>query len=185
MDNRDSSKFDWRTNLIDSGSNRPPRDWLQSRGSLTERLQSLGAFKVKVLRQRLAYPTHDEAAILRLNRKQLVWTREVALYCNDTPVVFAHTVLGRSPRGPVTRWLRQLGTRSLGALLFAQLGFSRGRMQFKRIDRRHPLFRRAAQGMQLSDSIVHALWARRSTFSYGSQSVLVTEIFSPSLYIST
>jgi chorismate--pyruvate lyase len=48
----------------------------------------------------------------------------VALFCDDQIVVFAHTVLPCQPRGPLTLWLKRLGSRSLGALLFAMPDFA-------------------------------------------------------------
>jgi len=96
-------------------------------------------------------------------------------------VVFAHTVLPCRPRGPLTRWLARLGERSLGALLFAHVGFSRGPMKFRRLDRRHALFVPAVQALHFPDGAPQTLWARRSQFGFGGQSVLVTEVFSPAL----
>lgn len=170
----------WRRKLPHSTDNIHFIDWLRDRGSLTERLQARGSFAVKLLRQGLGRPTIDEACALDIERKQVAWVREVALYCNDRPLVFAHTVLAYRPRGAMTGWLARLGNRSLGALLFSHAGFKRGTISVRRIDHRHSLFRRAVEAMALSKPPC-ALWARRSLFSFGAQSVLVTEVFSPDL----
>ena len=170
----------WHSFLTTYDGNTLPRDWLQDRGSLTQRLQSMGCFSISVIKQKLARPTIDEAAALGLSCKGMLWVREVALRCDGAPVVFAHTVLTRQPRGPLTGWLQRLGERSLGALLFSHVGFSRGIIEYKRINVRHELFHPAVRAMQLGTS-TQALWARRSRFSFGLQSVLVTEIFSPAL----
>lgn len=166
-------------------------DWLCDRDSLTSRLQARGAFTVRVLRQELGLPTLNEAVALGLRRRQLAWIREVALYCDGKPVVFAHTVLPYRPRGPLTRWLARLGNRSLGALLFSHAGFVRGPLVSRRLDSRDALFARAIAAMNLgpvdgaraasAEPAPAVLWARRSSFSFGAQQVLVTEVFSPSL----
>jgi chorismate--pyruvate lyase len=155
--------------------------WLQHRGSLTAQIQARGRFKVILLRQGLARPTRDEAALLGITTQQIAWIREVALYCDGQPVVFAHTVLPYQPRGPLTGWLARLGDRSLGALLFSHPGFVRGELASRRLDPRHVLFRRATEAMQITAARPKNLWARRSLFSYGRQAVLVSEIFSPLL----
>jgi chorismate--pyruvate lyase len=117
-----------------------------------------------------------------LRRRQIAWIREVALYCDGEPVVFAHTVLTYRPRGPLTRWLARLGNRSLGALLFSHAGFVRGPLVSRRLDVRDALYSRAVAAMNLNSTAKPAvLWARRSNFSFGRQRVLVTEVFSPSL----
>lgn len=171
---------DWSPTLTRHRGERPPRDWLSDRGSLTKRIQSIGGFSVQVLKQGLAATALDEAANVPANRDQLAWVREVALLCDGTPVVFAHTILARKPRGPLIGWLSRLGERSLGALLFSRAVFTRGAIEYKRIDRRHELFSPATKAMQLPPN-TRVLWARRSRFALGRQSVLVTEVFSPAL----
>jgi hypothetical protein len=55
-------------------------------------------------------------------------------------------------------------------------------MNVKRIDRRDALFAPALAALHLDDQDApDTLWARRSHFGFGAQSVLVTEVFSPTL----
>lgn len=171
----------WRGRLLRAADNVDLRPWLHDRGSLTARIQTRGRFSVQVLRQGLARPTADEARALGLAPGVHAWVREVALYCDDQVFVFAHTVLPCRPRGPLTRWLARLGNRSLGALLFSHAGFTRGPMQIRRLDRRQELFAAAWNALQTDDRLPGTLWARRSRFGFGAQSVLVTEVFSPAL----
>ena len=182
------NRLAWKKKLVRSAASMPFISWLRDRNSLTARLQNRGTFDVRVLRQGLAVPTFDEAVALGIRRKRLAWVREVALYCDGKPVVFAHTVLPYRPRGPMTGWLARLGNRSLGALLFSHPGFARGPLRSKRIDRRHALYAPAIAAMHLeqkaaqpADATPAILWARRSGFSFGRQTVLVTEVFSPTL----
>jgi len=168
----------WRDRLLHTADNRPYIPWLRDRGSLTARIQARGDFAVRLLRQELALPTRDEAQVLGVDAHTLLRVREVALLSKGEAVVFAHTVLPCRPRGPLTRWLAGIGTRSLGSLLFAHPGFARGEIDCKRLDARHPLFlpARAAIGGEPKQ-----LWARRSLFRFGRQSVLVTEVYSAAL----
>lgn len=169
----------WRSRLPRAPADIPFRQWLRDRGSLTARIQTRGRFTIRVLRQGLCLPTSDEAQLLGIEAGALAWVREVVLLCDDKRVVFAHTVLPCSPRGPLQVWLSRLGNRSLGALLFSHAGFHRGQMNFKRLDRRHALFQPACHALQVTDGALNTLWARRSHFRFGVQSVLVTEVFSP------
>ena len=171
----------WRPSLPRTADSTPLLGWLRDRGSLTARIRSRGRFAVRVLRQGLGIPTADEARLLGLDPGVHAWVREVALSCNEQIVVFAHTILPRRPRGPLTVWLSRLGERSLGALLFAHAGFTRGPMAFHRLDRRHALFTAAWAALQLAEQCPATLWARRSRFGLGGQSVLVSEVFSPRL----
>lgn len=177
----DRSRKGWRERSPLTRGTAGIKTWLTDSGSLTGRLQALGSFSVVLQNQRLAKPTDDEAAELGLGRTQLAWIREVALLLDGRPVVFAHTVLPRHPRGPMTRWLERLGNRSLGALLFAHPRFLRGPLAARRLDRRHALFQPSIKALQLAGVPPPALWARRSRFSFGEQSILVTEVFSPAV----
>ena len=169
----------WRKKPLRNAASLPFVDWLRDRTSLTSRLQARGAFNLRVLKQGLGMPTLNEAVALGLRRRQIAWIREVALYCDGEPVVFAHTVLPYRPRGPLTGGLARLGNRSLGALLFANPGFMRVRLVNRRIDARHELFDAAIRTLRLDAAPPKSLWARRSRFRYGAQSVLVTEVFAP------
>ena len=176
--NVSSRRSVWRGRLLHTADNLPYIPWLRDRGSLTERIRGQGRFAVRLLRQKLALPTRDEAQLLGINAGTLVRVREVALLCDGVAVVFAHTVLPCNPRGPLTRWLARIGTRSLGSLLFADPGFSRGEINCLRLDQRHALFQPAAQVLEGAPK---HLWARRSLFRFGQQSVLVTEVYSAAL----
>ena len=171
----------WRDKALRTTESAPIIDWLRDRGSLTARLQTKGSFAVRLLRQELAKPTNDEIQALGLTRTCKVRVREVALMCDGEALVFAHTALSSKPRGAMSLWFARLGTRSLGALLFAHAGFIRGTINCKRIDHRHALFGPAINALHLAAAPPSALWARRSLFTYGKQSVLVTEVYSPQI----
>ena len=160
----------------------PYISWLRDPGSLTARLQRKGAFSIHLRAQGLGFPTRDEALELGISEHCYVWVREVSLLIDGQPVVFAHTILPTFPRGPLTRWLARLGSRSLGSMLFSHPEFSRGRLTARRLDSRHPLHARSADALQLP--MESRLWARRSRFDFGRQSILVTEVFSPRLVAS-
>lgn len=164
----------WRDRPPRRGVEASLRNWLCEPGSLTARLQRSGRFRLQLLRQRLHCVNPDEEDILGLPSHARCWVREVVLHCNDTPVIFAHTVLPTEPRGVLGRWFAGLGGRSLGSLLFAHPGFRRGQLAFARIDPRHPLHARAANALGISPP---CFFARRCVHGFGRQRVLVTEVF--------
>jgi len=169
-------RWAWRTHPQASGT---LRDWLREPASLTARLQRCGRFRVAVLRQRLGHANADERVLLGLRANDPCLVREVALYCNEVPVIFAHTVLPASPRGILCRWLARLGSRSLGSLLFAHPAFRRSALAYRAIDRRHPLYAGAA-GL-CAGQPPSRLAARRCVHRFGPQRVLVSEVFLPAM----
>ena len=175
------TRFSWHKKVLRNVGSTPFLHWLCGRGSLTAQLQARGIFTVHLLHQGLGTPTLDEAATLGIKRKRIAWIREVALSCDEVPLVFAHTVLPYRPRGPMTHWLARLGNRSLGTLLFSQHSFERGALRFKQLDHRNVLFNPAIEALQLKTIQPECLWARRSSFKFRAQAILLTEIFSPAL----
>ena len=163
----------WRLRF--SGVRQDPvlRSWLTEPGSLTARChQSCGEFRVRLLKNARCKPLADE-----MPHRRQAWVREVSLECDGVPVIFAHTTLSTAANGRLTRWLSRLGSRSLGSLLFSYPGFRRDVIEYCRLDKRHPLFQRAA----MLGEINGYLWARRSMHRLGAQQVLVTEVFLPAI----
>jgi len=71
----------------------PPswRSWLFDRGSLTQHLTtaSKGAFRVQILQQEVMHPRLSEQGLLDMPNRSLALVREVFLYGNNQPWVFA------------------------------------------------------------------------------------------------
>ena len=113
---------------------------------------------------------------LRVN--ELAMVREVYLYCGDTPVVFAHSVVAHKNLRGAWRGLSGLGNKSLGTVLFTNPRIKRTPLEFKKVSRGHFLYDRAC--IRLPEKPVN-LWARRSLFTLHGQSILVTEVFLPAI----
>lgn len=104
--------------------------------------------------------------------------REVYLVCRRTPVVFAHSVADpRSLRGAWRR-LAQLGSRPLGAALFADPRVKRYPLRQQKLTPHHELYRRACATLGVRPPF---LWARRSLFALHKSPILVTEVFLPDI----
>ena len=155
--------------------------WLTAPGSLTARLTARSsAFRVQRLHQRLARCLLDEAGALGLVRPGRVWEREVLLRCDDAPVVFAHTVVRLGAIAADWPRFNGLGERSLGSTLFHDPLVQRGALEFARLRRGHPLMRRAIAA--LGDAHQNPiLYARRCVYHRRQGSLLVTEVFLPSV----
>lgn len=164
----------WNRAALGMGSWQP---WLTDHGSLTQRLRErFPDFNVLQLRQDIGQPFFDEAAEVGLGARQPVLVREVLLRSGATPLVFAHTIVPLTGlRGP---WqaLSGLGNRSLGGTLFANPRVERFPLAYKRLDRRHPLYRAAAPHLAAPRA---RLWARRSHFALAGHVLMVTEVFLP------
>lgn len=153
------------------------RPWLTDPGSLTSRIKArCPAFSLELDFQGRRRVNRDERFIMGRTRDALV--REVWLLCRRKPVVFAHSIL--DPRDVRSAWqqLPGLGTRPLGAALFADPRIKRYPLRTRRLGPHHELYARAVSALTRRPA---ALWARRSLFELEGSPILVTEVFLPGI----
>ncbi|MCC6532044.1 MAG: chorismate lyase [Burkholderiales bacterium] len=155
------------------------RGWLLDRGSLTARLKArCPSFRVRLLHQGLIRPAREEAALLGLAQRERAIGRDVLLYCGSMPVVFAHSVVRAQDLRGAWRAIAAIGTRPLGAALFADPRIERHPLRFRWLGGRHPLYCAAAKALAAP---LPRLPARRSLFVLHRAPLLVTEAFLPAL----
>ena len=172
----DSDKF-WHGAALGCGTGLAP--WLRDHGSLTQRIQQrCTRFEVRGVRTGLARIALDESALLGIAPQQLAWSREVFLYADGQPVVFAHSAFAREDLRSAWSAVRTLGNKPLGALLFAHPLVERKPLHFQALRDTHPLYQRAAAVLSEPP---HRLWARRSLFYLHGAPLLVTEVFLPEI----
>ena len=155
------------------------RSWLTERGSLTARLQqNYPDFFVKPVSVSYVKPSAEEASLLHVPRNAAAQVREVLLYGDGAPVVFAHSVLPRKSLQGQWRNLGRLGSKPLGATLFANPKVKRTPLAYKKLSAQHALYQAATKDMPVKPVY---LWARRSVFSLNDASIMVIEVFMPAL----
>lgn len=156
------------------------RPWLLDKDSLTQRLTSAcdGQFRVEVLSQGWERPMLSEARALKVPANHLALVRQVRLYCDETPWVFARTIIPFKTLSGRQRRLAHLGSRPLGAVLFADPQMQRSPLEIVQIRGKQRLFHRAL-GTNHKDC--DEIWGRRSVFYLDQKPLLVSEIFLPGL----
>jgi len=167
----------WHPRLICSQV--PPQiaSWLFEPASITKRcLATSSNFRVRVLASGPTASNKDECCHLPKSCRQ-VWVREVLLELDDTPIIFARTTHPSIRRGPLLRRFARLGNSPLGSILFTHPGFRKIKIEYARLDRRHPLYQQAMN----TNTSNPTLWARRASWHLGHQHLLLTEVFLPSL----
>mgnify|MGYP001063158332 FL=1 len=159
--------------------------WITEPGSLTRRVQEgcSGVFDLRLLRQGFGDALPSERRVLRAgphHGRDLV--REVALLCDGAPRVFARTVMPARSLIGRTRELTRLGTRPLGAVLFADPSTQRGLVEFARLSPSHALFAVASE--HVAGDRPAELWGRRTLYRFAGKPLLVNEVFLPVLFRS-
>jgi chorismate--pyruvate lyase len=173
-------------NRVGSGEiHRAPRKWqawLSDTGSLTQKIEkAIGQkLEVQVLRDCPQSLNSDESRYFHFKIRRCR-VREVLLCANNIPVVMAHSVIPTfSSSGSNHRVLR-LGTRPLGAVLFAKTrkhSKAKPPRDIARLDKSSYLWKRCSKNYARLDS---PLWARRTLYQLKGRPILVNEIFLPVL----
>lgn len=150
------------------------QNWLLADQSLTTRLLHLSKqqFSVAPLIERWQALRLDETTALGLAPDTEGWGREVFLYGEGTPWIFARSVAERSQLEQYAPSLTKLGNRSLGAVLFQDARFARS--SFEVADYPSAWLPQAVSGLSCR--------ARRSQFVSGALTVLVAEVFLPAFW---
>ncbi|WP_199885066.1 chorismate--pyruvate lyase family protein [Pseudomonas bohemica] len=149
-------------------------EWLFHEDSLTRRLTRLcdDSFSVMPLFEGWQRLRVDECAALELPEGSEGWVREVYLLGAAHKWVFARSVAGRAALEDDGLHMDELGTRSLGELLFSDRAFTRGPLQ---------VCQYPAAWLPQANTI-SGLWGRRSCFRRGPLSILVAEVFLPTVW---
>ena len=156
------------------------RPWLLDASSLTQRLIDVcaGGFRVQVLAQSWTRPLMEEQHRLGLRHGTRALVREVQLLCNERPWVYARTVLPRTTLTGRERRLAHLGSRPLGAALFADPTLQRDEVEIVQLAPGQTLFEVATHNLAPAPS---QIWGRRSVFRIAGKPLLVSEIFLPGI----
>ena len=138
------------------------QEWVLDRGSLTKRLQhaSNGDFYVRVTKQSIAPPSLGERRALQLASGRQALVREVELVCHGEVWVRARSVIPLTTLSGEERQLRTLGSKPLGAFLFASRSMKREQLEISRFNDHDG-----------------ASFARRSVFKLHGKPLLVVEHF--------
>ncbi|WP_445428547.1 chorismate--pyruvate lyase family protein [Alishewanella sp. HL-SH05] len=142
--------------------------WLLESGSLTARLKAHStSFRLQVIAETAAVLPHFLQASFPKPVQQCV-CREVLMWCNEQPVVYAQSWLPKQSMQHIQA-LVALGEQPLGELLF----------QFDDVSRSAIEVAQLALTKGFAGVAPGHFWARRSVFSVAEQPLLVAEVFLP------
>lgn len=153
------------------------RGWLLDPSSLTARLKAhCQDFRVEVLGQEIiacdAAEANDD---IHVGAQVLV--REVLLYCDDIPQVFARSLLPLSSLTGEQQQLAHLGTQSLGQVLFNHPDLLRKKIEISAFNAQSSVANLV--NYLAIPSNQQPLWGRRSVFVLNTKPLMVAEVFLP------
>lgn len=153
--------------------------WLLDPSSLTTRLsQCCERFRVEVLGQEIQSCSIEESTS-DIHAAEQVLVREVLLYCDDVPQVFARSLLPLKSLTGEEQQLAHLGNQSLGQVLFSNKDLYRKSIEISAFSQSSAVSKLA---LQLELPAQTELWGRRSTFMLHDKPLMVAEVFLPNAF---
>jgi chorismate--pyruvate lyase len=154
-------------------------NWLLDPSSLTARLSKrCQQFRVEVLGQEIQ-PCSIEESTTDIGVGEQVLVREVLLYCDDVPQVFARSLLPLKSLTGEEQELAHLGNQSLGQVLFSKTDLIRKCIEISAFSSSSAVSKLAHQ---LKLPFQKELWGRRSTFMLQGKPLMVAEVFLPNAF---
>jgi chorismate--pyruvate lyase len=156
-------------------------NWLFETSSLTARLKlNSRYFEVKVLSEIIQDLTMSQANILKTDIQTALF-REVVLYCDGKPQVYAQSWIPLRTQQKQNNELMSLGTKPLGEQIFKDPSIKRNTIEIAKFDSAHPI----ANVVNMLGLAPLNCWGRRSVLTLAQQKLLVCEIFLPGSFIET
>ena len=168
----------WQTQA-EKPLNNQLNDWLYDASSLTARLKKCCSnFRVEVIGQRIETCSTEEAHSL-IKAGEQVLVREVLLYCDEQPQVFARSLLPLNSLTGDEQKLAHLGTQPLGQVLFNNPNLERQSIRVASFDISTNVGKLCKH---LALPFKDALWGRRSLFVLNNKPIMVAEVFLPNAF---
>ena len=135
------------------------KSWLLEQGPITKRIKSIAEFRLELIQDELSDATDDEILFLKIDSEE-IRIREVILFGNENPMVFARTIIPNTTIEKGLRELGKIGNKPLGDILFEKDIFSKEDIVFATFKDEESLF-----------------WGRKIKYTVKDQPFSVMEVF--------
>lgn len=149
-----------QSDLLSQIDNKKILSWLNEEGSITKRISSKTNFKLEVLHDGIGNAQKEEYKALNIIPEE-VRIREVILYGNSIPLVFARSIIPRLVSTKGYPGLESIGSKPLGDLIFESDLFVKTHREFAEF--------------QNADS--KKIWGRRTQFQVKGYPLSIMEVF--------
>ncbi len=140
-------------------SNDQIKSWLLEEGPITKRIKSKASFRLELIQDEFSKVKDSEKKFINTDAKKIK-AREVLLYGDNIPVVFARTIIPNPTIEKGLTDLGKLGTRPLGDILFEKNIFTKEEVVYASFKDRN-----------------HIYWGRKARYSVKGLPFSVMEVF--------
>ena len=149
-----------QSDLLSQTDNKKILSWLNEEGSITKRISSKTNFKLEILQDDIGNAQEEEYKALNIIPEE-VRIREVMLYGNSVPLVFARSIIPKPVSTEGYPGLGSIGSKPLGDLIFESDLFIK-------------TYREFAEFQNDSNEII---WGRRTQYQVKGYPFSIMEVF--------
>ena len=105
------------------------RSWLLEKGPITKRIKKNGTFKLHLIQDKLSFVKQEDKDFIDCKSNEIK-LREVILFCENEPIVFAQTIIPFETISNGFKKLGNLGNKPLGDILFEKNIFTKDKVVY-------------------------------------------------------
>jgi chorismate--pyruvate lyase len=161
-------KISWKKKIL-KGNN---QDLLNYKNSITNKVSKKANLKIQRIKDFPNLILNDELSFFKTSRSGKLYLREVLIFANNEPIIYARTVFKKNLRH-LTYIIKKLNENPLANIVFKKKT-SRSNFIFSHVSSNHKLLKRLfSSGIPM----VKVSGARRSNFECEGEKILLTEVF--------
>ena len=161
----------WTKNIqIESKS----KFWLLDMKSLSYRIRKIAKLEIVPIEARTSKIFLNEKKIFGYKKSEHLYLREVLIYADKLPIMYARTILPSRCLKGFWHKIRKLNNKPLADIVFRRNFIVRSRFQFKKSSTNDDFTKRIINFNLKNTNI---LATRQSTFNNRNEKVLLTEVF--------
>ena len=160
-------KINWK-NKIYKGKN---QDFLNYKSSITNKISQKASLKIERNKDFPNTIFNDEKLFFKTNRSGTLFLREVLIYADDRPIIYARTIFKKNLR-QLTSIVKKLNDNPLANIVFKKKT-SRSDFIFSHLSPNHKLAKKLNLQNMATEKVIGA---RRSNFECNGEKILLTEI---------
>jgi len=161
-------KISWKKKIL-KGNN---QDLLNYKNSITNKVSKKANLKIQRIRDFPNLILNDELSFFKTSRSGKLYLREVLIFANNEPIIYARTVFKKNLRH-LTYIIKKLNENPLANIVFKKKT-SRSSFIFSNLSVNHKLAKKLSNKKILIDKVDGI---RRSNFECKGEKILLTEIF--------
>tara|TARA_B100000035_G_scaffold315481_1_gene336835 strand:- start:16663 stop:17214 length:552 start_codon:yes stop_codon:yes gene_type:complete len=150
--------------------------WIKNKSSLTDRIKKIADLKIKLVKNNHKNKNLlvSEKKFFPLYKEENIFLREVIIFANESPIMYARTVLPRKYLRGYWNNIKKLNTNSLSKIVYENPSIRRSNFSYLAPSLNNKIYKKI-NSFKIDDK--NLVIGRQSFFGYKRKNILLTEYF--------